>query len=244
MGGVLASIPTTIIPASIGFALQSQNELEFVAPLLAVPFGMLVNAIFLYTWRIFPSRLPSQNFYFRLKMMIVISLLIWFVCAVLSIFIQEHYASLALSTCIVVLQFLFGVIACLRNPPAPKGKNAVGWGTLAFRGVLAGVAIGVSVLLSYAGALAGIASVFPAIFLTTMISIWLAQGEAVQGGAVGPMMLGSSSVSVYALLCILIFPKLGFLVGALVAWFLSILIISLPSAVFLRKIRPYSSEDS
>ena len=40
------------------------------------------------------------------------------------------------------------------------------------------------------------ASVFPAIFLTTMVSIWLSQGEAVQSGA-NLMMLGSSSVALY-----------------------------------------------
>ena len=33
-----------------------------------------------------------------------------------------------------------------------------------------------------------------------MIALWLAQGEAVQAGAVGPMMLGSSAVAGYALL--------------------------------------------
>ena len=38
------------------------------------------------------------------------------------------------------------------------------------------------------------------IFLTTMVSLWLSQGEAVPSGAVGPMMLGASSVAVYALL--------------------------------------------
>ena len=37
---------------------------------------------------------------------------------------------------------------------------------------------------------AGVTAVFPAIFMTTMISLWLSQGEAVQVGAVGPMMLG------------------------------------------------------
>ena len=114
-----------------------------------------------------------------------------------------------------------------------SGKK-VGWGTLAMRGILAGCAIGVSILLSSFGALAGIASVFPAIFLTTMVSIWISQGEAVQGGAVGPMMLGSSSVSVFALLAIVIFPVSGPFWGSVFSWLLSVICTSVPSAIWLK----------
>ena len=39
-----------------------------------------------------------------------------------------------------------------------------------------------------------------------MVSVWLSQGEAVQIGAVGPMMLGSGSVAVYAIGAMYMFP--------------------------------------
>ena len=41
-------------------------------------------------------------------------------------------------------------------------------------------------------------------------------------------MLGSTSVSVYALISIFLFPIFGAAVGALLAWVLSILCVSLP----------------
>ena len=47
---------------------------------------------------------------------------------------------------------------------------------------------------------AGLAGV-PSDFLNTMVSLWVAQGQAVQVGSVGPMML-RASVSVYALLTV------------------------------------------
>ena len=234
LGGVLASIPTTIVPAALGFYWAGKG---FEAPLLAVPFGMLVNAIFLYTWRAFPPRLSFEKFAHRLVAMIVISLFIWAICAFLSVWFQSLYSSLLLSTVMTIVQVLLGIWACFHNPPAPKGNRRVGWQTLFLRGILAGGAIGFAVALSHLGALAGIASVFPAIFLTTMVSVWISQGEAVQGGAVGPMMLGSSSVSVFALLAILFFDLFSPLVAVSFAWFLAVFLTSLPSVLLLQKIK-------
>ena len=233
LGGVLASIPTTILPAAVGFYYAEDG---FGAALLAVPFGMLVNALFLYSWRIFPSRFSIDSFWLRLMSMILLSLSIWVTFAFASVWLQGYYSSLIFSVLITLFQLLLGIWACVHNPPAPKGSKKVGVFVLLLRGLLAGTAIGVSISLSHFGALAGIASVFPAIFLTTMVSVWIAQGEAVQGGAVGPMMLGSTSVSVFALLAIILFPILNSFWGAIACWTLSVLLISLPSAIWLKKI--------
>jgi hypothetical protein len=68
------------------------------------------------------------------------------------------------------------------------------------RALMAGIAVGGSVLVGSVNAsAAGIAAIFPAIFLTTMVTLWLAHGDAVPLGAAGPMMLGSGSVSIYAI---------------------------------------------
>lgn len=234
LGGIFASIPTTIVPAAIGFYFAEDG---FVPALLAVPYGMLVNALFLYMWRILPPRISISNFGLRLTAMIILSLGVWALFAFASILFQSFHSSLWMSGLVICVQLALGGWACIHNPPAPKGNKKVGWGTLAMRGVLAGCAIGASILLSSFGALAGIASVFPAIFLTTMVSIWISQGEAVQGGAVGPMMLGSSSVSVFALLAILLFPMMGPFVGSVSGWLMAVLCTSVPSAIWLNRKR-------
>jgi hypothetical protein len=46
---------------------------------------------------------------------------------------------------------------------------------------------------------AGLASAFPAIYGTTMVSLWWSQGSHVQSGAVGPMILGGTAVSGFAM---------------------------------------------
>ena len=97
------------------------------------------------------------------------------------------------------------------------------------------VAVMIAVLISRSGAatLAGVASVFPAIFWTTMVSLWLTQGSAVPTGAVGPMMLGSCSVSLFALLAPWLYPAVGSGWGALIAWLIAAPGASTPSYLWV-----------
>lgn len=108
---------------------------------------------------------------------------------------------------------------------------------------MAALAIGVAVWLSGLGEplLAGLASVFPAIFLTSMVALWLAQGPTVPRGAAGPMMLGGASVAVFANVVMWSLPAYGVLLGSLIAWLLSVLVWSLPAFLVLRKVHAKST---
>ena len=233
LGGLLGSIPTTIVPASIGFWWSSSNESMAREALYAVPPGMLVTALFLYCWRVIPPRLPQGGLGVRLGIMTAVSLVIWAIAASAVVLGMDANAlpTWVWGVAFFGAQVLFGGWACLRNPPAPKGSAPVGLGILLARGTLAAAAIGASVGLAGLGIplIAGVASVFPAIFLTTMLSVWLSQGQAVQAGAVGPMMLGSASVSAYSLIAAVVMGDLGVGWGSLVAWCVSVLLISVPA---------------
>ena len=77
VGGILGTIPTTIIPASIGMASEGGND-ALIVSLAIVPAGMLINAIFLSIWALLPDKLPktwSQNS--SLIFTSIISLIIW-----------------------------------------------------------------------------------------------------------------------------------------------------------------------
>ena len=67
-----------------------------------------------------------------------------------------------------------------------------------------------------------------------MIALWLSQGEAVQAGAVGPLMLGSTSVAVYALLATVTLPTWGLVWGSIWAWLGSVALVSVPAHAWLR----------
>ncbi|MCO4772843.1 MAG: hypothetical protein KDA24_22615 [Deltaproteobacteria bacterium] len=224
VGGLLGTLPTTIVPASLGIFAETDAE-GLGHAMYAVPAGMLLNAGFLWLWRAVPPRLPSLPLGPRLAGMTVVSMGAWFAGAlglVMTLSALDgstmglRLAGWGATAAIVVV----GAVACLRSVPAPKGSRPVGLGTLLARGLLAGLAIATAVWISRVGGplAAGVASVFPAIFVTTMVSLWLAQGEAVPSGAVGPMMLGSAAVATYALFAAAALPALGPWLGTLVAW--------------------------
>lgn len=246
IGGLLGTLPSTIVPAAVGILSESSDPEAFRVAMYATPLGMLVNAAFLWTWRALPPRLPARSLRVRLALMVIASLLTWAVAAraalaLLSSVQEAGFAAGAVGAGGLGLLVGAGALACLRNPPSPKGRNRVGLATLAARGVLAGVAIAVAVLFArYGGPVAaGLASTFPAIFLTTMVSLWLSQGEAVQAGAVGPMMLGSGSVAAFALFAAWTMPALGPALGAAVAWVLAAGLVTVPAWWWLGR-RPSS----
>jgi hypothetical protein len=244
VGGFLGTLPTTIVPAAIGVHLSLPSSDAFADAMFVAPAGMFLNAGFLFLWREVPPRMPDGSLRVRLIVMTAVSLVVWLLGAVTIVtvtgWIRQSQGSMsAFAVGTTLLLAAIGIVACLRPLHAPKGLRSVGSGTLAARGLLAGCSIAVSVSIAQNGGAfaAGIASVFPAIFLTTMISLWLSQGEAVPAGAVGPMMLGSTSVAAYAIFASQSLPALGPFFGSIVAWIAAASLVTLPASAWLSRRR-------
>ena len=228
LGGII-SLPTTIVPASIGIWGGVSGIESFTSAMSMVPIGMLLNVLFLGSWRILPKimgrKMNGANLVFSVSM---VSIFMWAFFAGISTFsvemISDDIGPSMIGLFATSLAVIIGVFAVRTNPPAPPGINRVGLTTLFLRGLAAGSAIAASVWIAGLGLpfISGMVSVFPAIFLTTMVSLWISQGADVPVGATGPMMLGSASVSIYALLCIPFFATLGPWWGSLVSWALAV----------------------
>lgn len=266
LGGIIGTLPTTIIPASWGLWQQhfydlSMNPTEynsqamllalehFSAAMYAVPAGMCLNAIFLWFWRFIPrhslwieeQQKRSTNVLKAVAIMSIVTLSIWLVGAVLWVTFSRYVlltSDLQLQAGIVasLLIVILGGWATFTQEVAPKGANKVSLKTLLLRGVCAASAVATAVLISKTGAstFSGVAAVFPAIFWTTMVSLWLSQGQAVPAGAVGPMMLGSSSVAIFALSAPSSYILFGPFIGSLLSWFISACFASVPSYFWLK----------
>lgn len=238
VGGLVGTLPATIVPAALGMYSTSDPAM-FQAAMFAVPIGMLVDAGFLYVWRVLPPRLPSgAPLVAQLALMILVSMSVWLVLALTALtFAERARAGLAVGLAAQAALVAVGALATARKVPAPGGTRSVGWVALVSRGVLAAVAVGVAILLSALGSpvIAGIASVFPAIFLTTMVSLWWSQGGAVSAGAVGPIMLGSTTVSAFALYAAFAMPAFGPVLGTVLAWLAAVLTFTLPASAWIRR---------
>lgn len=234
-GGVLATIPTTIVPAALGM-FSISGEAEFAQSMSIVPLGMMVNAIFLLVWIHAPQRLGLS-----LMGTTILSLVVWMLIGSLGLVVSSELQSsgiTALSFAIFGLGFLIslGIWTTWTSRPAPKGSRSVRPSILVLRGSAAATAIGIAVWfssLSYPF-VSGLVSTFPAIFLTSMIALWLAQGQDVPQGAAGPMMLGGASVGVYAVVAIVLFPMLGPVLGSIITWLISILAWTIPAYFYLQ----------
>lgn len=244
LGGVLGTVPSAIVPAALGLYLSSPSDAAFQAAMYITPVGMLLNVGFLFLWREVPMRLPLERFGARLTAMTVLSLGAWLVGALGAVWLVGalRRSGLALWTVgwgTTALIAVAGVAACWRPRAAPRGQRKVGVGTLLMRGVLASSAVLAAIALAARGGdlAAGVAMVFPAIFLTTMVALWLAQGEAVPAGAVGPMMLGSTAVGAYAVLAAVLLPRFGPASGSGLAWLGATLGASVPAWMWLRRRR-------
>jgi len=239
VGGLIGTVPSTIVPATIGIGHLSADPDAFAAAMYMTPVGMWVNGVFLWTWKA-PFR-STGRWANRLSTVLIASLSAWAALAWAAVEGAEmlHHHGLGLSSIALVATaalLLAGVATCRGAPPSPAGHQRVGRLVLLARGVLAASAIGVAVTLAEVGSplTAGMAAVFPAIFLTTMVSLWVSQGEAVQIGAVGPMILGGTSVSVFALLAAWMIPTWGMVAGCSGAWFIAVGGITLPAWLWLR----------
>ncbi|HQK19720.1 MAG TPA: hypothetical protein PLJ27_19830 [Polyangiaceae bacterium] len=240
IGGGMGTMPTTIVPAAFGLRMNLGASEAFSEAMWTAPVGMLVNAGFLLLWRVIPRPLPRWSLFARLTVMVVLSLAAWFVGAMVVVHVMSGLRGMTkvmagVGIAVTAVIALMGVITCFQPVAAPKGRHAVGMMTMLARGGLAAAAVALSVGLASVGGTvsAGIASVFPAIFLTTMVGLWVAQGEAVPAGAVGPMMLGSTSVAVFALVSSQSMRWLGAGWGALLAWVVAVLFVTIPTVLWL-----------
>lgn len=241
IGGFIGTLPTTIVPASIGIWWGAPDPAVARDALCAAPTGMLLNAGFLWLWRALPPRLPPGPLAARLVAMVALTLTAWSLGAVAVVsgtgwLRASGVSSPAIGVVSTGLIAALGVFACLGPRPAPSARSPVGVGALVARGLLAAVAIGVAVLVARSGdgLLAGVASTFPAIFLTAMVSLAWSHGDAMPAGAVGPMMLGSTAVAVYALLSAFALPAWEAPLGVLLPWLTAASTVTLPATLWLR----------
>lgn len=199
-GGIIASFPTTIIPAVYIILEDSTPPLQtrFDSTMASIIGMFCTNILFMPTWKYLPPYFPKQwSNGISVTVMTLVSLVIWFVSVVVVTLFQQWLSSFGVTMfvfCFALLLFTVccGVALCWRLPPTPAGKNKVKWYVHLARGFVASLAIFASGVLSQSGSgvAAGAVSTFPAMFITTMVSVSLAQGADVSTGAIGPLLLG------------------------------------------------------
>ena len=232
-GGLLGTLPSTIVPAAVGLYAASPTLEAFETALLMTPMGMFFNAVFLLCWRILPRRLPPLAMPLRLALCCGLSPMCWATLASAGIWLMPRIHAVDSTTGLPESPCRAGSGGGNRlhqESPGPSVTTTVGLVTLGAEDCWLASRSERHLAWEHAGPhIAGLAAVFPAIFLTTMVSLWWTHGEAVGAGAVGPMMLGGTSVSGFALCAAFLIPTLGAGAGSAAAWVIAVASITLPS---------------
>ena len=126
IGGILGTIPTTIVPAAAFMWLADPTDAAFQPAMGMVPVGMLLNAIFLWLWRVVPPRVPDWNFGNRLSAITAINLSVWFAGAAISVTLFSEQASMTVGFAALLIGVFLGLGLPLNIETLLGGKTR--WG--------------------------------------------------------------------------------------------------------------------
>lgn len=219
VGGILGTVPSTIV---VAFVFISINRGEDFASGSAsvVPAEMAINLVFLFLFTLLSKGSTWKA--------LAISLSVWALLSLVLLISNLQIIWITLGIYYVTVTVLFLILekkVKMRSAGSVKVKYTPG--KIVFRGLFAGFIIGVSVILSNIGeVISGIFSVFPAIFLSTMLITIREHGSSFSGGMGKSMILGSQTVVIYAVAIHFLYPVAGILIGTIISYAISMLMVA------------------
>ncbi|MBN2599094.1 MAG: DUF3147 family protein [Candidatus Thermoplasmatota archaeon] len=216
-GGVIGTLPSTIIIAFLFIALDKGTQ--FASDSAAVvPAEMGINLLFLFLFALLSQR--------KLSIALAGSLLGWTLLTTLLYY--SHLTSIAVSLTSYLICFLVTFLILDRMKKIASQDTVKVHYTpykLLSRSLLAGTVIALAVSFSNLGtALSGIFSVFPAIFLSTMLISFREHGPHFTAAMSKGMIYGSPSVVSYAVGIHVLYPLIGIPAGTITAFLIALLV--------------------
>ncbi len=217
LGGIIGTLPSTIIIAYIFIALN--KGIIFASNSVAVvPAEMGVNLIFICIFAVLAYRTTAVA--------LIGSFFIWIILSIILLFLNTNSIYLSL---VIFIVFMISTFTILEKKFKIKSQNKriIHYTPLKilFRGILTGTIITISVLLSNINeVLSGIFSVFPAIFTSTMIITLREHGPNFSAGIAKSMIFGSSSVVSYAVAIYFLYPIYSIFWGSIFSFIISVIV--------------------
>lgn len=225
VGGIIGTLPSTIVIAFFFIALN--RGVYFASRSVAVvPAEMGINVVFLF----FLSILLYRSTYLA----IVISLTVWVFLSALLFILGMENIFISLAIYIIALVPTFMVLERVKQVSSTDSVEIHYTPMkIVFRGLLAGAIVAIAVSLSNIGAaISGIFSVFPVIFLSTMLISIREHGPDFAGGIAKSMIFGTPSILSYVTAVYFLYPTYGPFFGTIYAFCASIV-----TTVILLKLR-------
>ncbi|NIA11202.1 MAG: DUF3147 family protein [Nitrospiraceae bacterium] len=216
-GGILGTLPSTMVVALILIALNNGIDTASRA-VTVIPAEMGINILFLFVF----VMLSRHTMYVAVPA----SLALWTALTTILFFmnIKNIFLSLAIYIFFMIPSFLS--LEFFRKTPS-SGRAVIHYtpAKILLRGLLAGVVVTLAVFLANLNAsLSGIFSVFPVIFLSTMIIFVVEHGHDFAGAMAKSMIFGTPTVIGYSISIYFFYPALKIFWGTIAAYVVSIVI--------------------
>jgi len=217
VGGIIGTLPTTIIIAYVFIALN-QGIIFASDSVVVVPAEMGVNLVFICVFAVLAYRSTIVALFG--------SFFIWIILSSILLFLNMNnlYLSILIFTVSMISTF---IVLEKKFKIKSQGKRTIHYTPLKIllRGILTGTIITISVLLSNVGeVLSGIFTVFPAILSSTMLITVKEHGPNFSAGIAKSMVFGSPSVMSYAASIHFLYPIYGIFWGSIFAFIISVII--------------------
>lgn len=217
VGGILGTLPSTIIIAFIFIALNKGILFASISAAV-VPAEMGINLIFLFLFTILVHKSTA--------LALTGSLTIWTLLSVLLFFTSLENMLISVIIYIISLITTFLILEKIKKIQS-LGNVKVHYTTkkIILRGITAGLIIALAVFLSNIDpTLSGIFSIFPAIFISTMLITVKEHGTEFSGAIAKSMIFGSQSVMAYVISVYLLYPKFDILFGTIYSFLIAFII--------------------
>lgn len=217
IGGLFTNLPSTVLISLIFVALG--NDLNYVVNMVpSIPIGMTINTLFLLFFIVFLK--------YGLVLSTIISLLAWFVLALLATLLNS--GSLVLNVIIYVLVTLGTFILLekgLKIPSAEKSTKKYSFYQMLIRaGFAGGVVASVVIISKYLGPyVVGIFSTFPAVLLSAMVILVINQNKDFARATGKILVLSSTNIVVYGVAVHFTYLKFGLVWGTVISFVIAFL---------------------
>jgi hypothetical protein len=217
VGGLVGNLPSNIVVSFIFITLT--QDVRFTADAArAVPLGMTINNFFMLAFMVGARR--------GLGVAIGLSLAIWFgaLLAVHAAGLPGWRAATAMFAASVAVVFLVmerGLKLRTHSARAVKYSPV----QVTARMIFAGAVVATSVIVAHSVGpyWAGLFSTFPAVMMSTLVILSMAQGPAFAGGVAKVLVLSSANILAFAFVAAAAYPKIGLVAGTLLAYTAAVL---------------------
>jgi len=217
IGGVIAGMPSTIVIA-LFFIGWTQTPVAASQATVVVPLIMGIDGIFILTY----ASLVRRSF----PLALISSLFVWLCFSFALVLIHFNNFGLSLIGFLGLLLFSYVVMEYVLRVKSLAGRNTpLSFSNVLLRGLVSGLIITLAVAFAKLGGplLGGVFASFPAVFLSTMILTYFAQGRVFSVSVMKTLMLsGTINTTVYASAVRFLYPLLGLIGGTISSFLLSL----------------------